>query len=1063
MQNISYFTVSPSHTHAFIALANGEIKTYDLLCMRMSPYNIPSDAWAQYEEKVHASGMPVIHTPGSEQVVDVIIHPRDLNLLFVAYGGGVILTDLKQRSTIRTYELVLGPGAPGGTGYTAPDILLPRRPSVTALAIHPSGHVLAVGYADGTIAYWALEDEDHPLFVRTLDEEEDVFAVDVTKLEAALSASDNSKGTERHTEIREPIFKLAWSGFPNSSDPRGGDTVLTILGGLSPNSPPGLTTFLMSPLNPPAPPDAATTKMPSQPSLHPDVRAAMQESLFPLDSHIYHTASAVQDFLLIPRSNPHFSGTWDPHAILLLSDSDLDPTGSTRIVDAFEFPPPTFIASLMVPSTPGADDLDDPSVALSQELATTLESMSLSSDPRQLRLPWAFWTVAGSALFKVDKEAYRRLEGESLDDALPIKGGKAWVEDTEGQMKLMKFQPHHILATHDHDLVIRFQDLSAQLLTSSPEAPMQSSFPSALPALTIELGPLLHDPSLRLTALQSSAASIRSADTVHSFHSAQSSQLEPSPASPTSPKSGEASAIEPRPSAVQSIHLAPESLECVTVMNNGAVILSRFDAEGAASSSEISDEELVSLTHVPVRSKLRYRPYLAVRAGRGHVSACAISDIGKSIISSQTTYTWIYNGYAGFLAVAYSSGALLVVDMRGPRVILRNAPTSKKDHRHSFLGAKREPIVALTWTACPIESDPIPRIRLIATTSSGTASIYTVSRSSSGAFAIPDPPVFLDAASHPLPSGSFVLDAKTGVRVAADRQGLSTVLEANGAEGVGRRCVWVSAGTKGARCVADLDGDKLGKADWPSKAGAVVGVDVVEKNGGCALVVFTDRGEALIYSLPFLEHLHTLQLPQTSLSHISTDSTGDYLTHILEPMAATGIVRQTVYGTLFATRRSAPYAAPLVDFMAGHGSVPSQPVPVPLEPQTVIGSVLGYLGRGVTTGAEIDMLLAGPDRPEPPKSIYDPTGRLPAAQHDEKGKDKDTGAAGASSVKGASAQMSSGVSDLYNRLGSALAERGEMLGNLEEQFNSLEQGSKNMVAQAQKMAAQQSAKRWFGF
>ena len=129
--------------------------------------------------------------------------------------------------------------------------------------------------------------------------------------------------------------------------------------------------------------------------------------------------------------------------------------------------------------------------------------------------------------------------------------------------------------------------------------------------------------------------------------------------------------------------------------------------------------------------------------------------------------------------------------------------------------------------------DTTPRIRLIATTSSGSASIYTLSRSKSGTFAIPESPapVSVDAASHPLPSGSFVVDAKTGARMAADRQGLATVIEASSGQDVGRRVVWVSVGAKGARCVADLDGEKLGAASWPSKAGAVVGVDIVEKNG----------------------------------------------------------------------------------------------------------------------------------------------------------------------------------------------------------------------------------------
>ena len=76
--------------------------------MRMSPWSIPSDAWKQYEEKVQAAGMPVIHTPGAyvsfplpfifsfiieyrDQIVDVVIHPRDLNLLFVAYGGTITI------------------------------------------------------------------------------------------------------------------------------------------------------------------------------------------------------------------------------------------------------------------------------------------------------------------------------------------------------------------------------------------------------------------------------------------------------------------------------------------------------------------------------------------------------------------------------------------------------------------------------------------------------------------------------------------------------------------------------------------------------------------------------------------------------------------------------------------------------------------------------------------------------------------------------------------------------------------------------------------------------------
>lgn len=70
------------------------------------------------------------------------------------------------------------------------------------------------------------------------------------------------------------------------------------------------------------------------------------------------------------------------------------------------------------------------------------------------------------------------------------------------------------------------------------------------------------------------------------------------------------------------------------------------------------------------------------------------------------------------------------------------------------------------------------------------------------------------------------------------------------------------------------------------------------------------------------------------------------------------------------------------------------------------------------------LVVAGPDRPDPPKSIYDPAGRVPPASAEATAKDRDGAGAVGSSVRAASAQMSSGVSDLYNRLGSALAERG---------------------------------------
>ena len=89
-----------------MALANGEVKTFDLLCLRISQYVIPN-LWKMHEEKSLSSGMSatdpstsyVTHesTFGAQMshsdlaysgaVIDMAIHPRDLNLMFVAYEG----------------------------------------------------------------------------------------------------------------------------------------------------------------------------------------------------------------------------------------------------------------------------------------------------------------------------------------------------------------------------------------------------------------------------------------------------------------------------------------------------------------------------------------------------------------------------------------------------------------------------------------------------------------------------------------------------------------------------------------------------------------------------------------------------------------------------------------------------------------------------------------------------------------------------------------------------------------------------------------------------------------
>ncbi|OJT08434.1 hypothetical protein TRAPUB_617 [Trametes pubescens] len=902
---------------------------------------------------------------------------------------------------------------------------IPYHLDVTAVATDPvSGlFAVAVGYADGTIGFWALEDENKPLALRTLDStgDEDLSAIDTAKLESVLSAPQDHPAEPP----REPIFKLAWSGFPNSSDPRGGNTVLTVLGGMTIDASPGITTLLFPPLQPPAPPNPTSPKPAGVPDLHPHTRAAMRDSLVVKDIYTYVTAGPVQDFLLFPRSNPHFSGHYDPSAIVVTSDSDVP---EARVAEAFEFPPPTFVSPPESPSgahASGGDtqDAEDAGAedALAKELAMTMQAMSMSDEARIARLPPCLWSVLGEYLVKVDKHTYATLVQDKLvpidgEIPLPIKGGLAWSEDPDGVMKLIKLQPHRMMITHLRDLSVRFLDVSPHLLVSTgPNAPHTSSFPSPIPRLTIELSPLLIDHSLGLSRIQSPSAG-----------------------------------YDPRLTTerIDAVHFVPEALECVTVLRSGAVILHKLDVpntEGAFGQKSLPDDELVSLSHIPPRAGLRYSPAFGVKPHktRGSVTACALCDVG-------------------FLAVAYASGSLLIIDLRGPKVILRHDPDLHSSsgflHKHS----DAEPVLSLSWTCCSMASDPDVRLRLICSAASGTTSIYALAHDAAGTWSVAQPPMVVDTPARPIPGGCFVLDAKTGTRCLANRQGLATVLQAEGAADADRKFVLVAAGAKGVRCTLGINGEKIAKVDWGSKVGTVQHVEVVQRSDSCALVAYTSLGNALIYSLPHLEQIHTLPLPALGSSDPpSTDDTGDLITHTAFPTPAGSSLRPLLSSeihTLFARRRKGPYTLPLVDFAHGRGSVPSQPQPVSLGPPSMMGSVMGYIGAftGASAGDQIDALLAGPDRPVVPVSRLSarpsaaPTGGT-------------AGSPSQASVSAAAAGMSSGVADLYNKLGTALNERGEMLGDLQQSMDSLEQGSKGMVEQAKRLATQQGMKSWFGF
>lgn len=371
--------------------------------------------------------------------------------------------------------------------------------------MHPSGHLFCVGHVDGSITFWyvnlfaafegdiahhycnrAIEDEDKPLLCMTLDDM-DVNVVDGVKVQ---------DGANNMQSPREPIFKLAWCGFPNSSDPRGGKTALLVLGGTVADEGYGVYTLWLPALNLPEPPVT-----PGQQGLHHQVREAMRKLVIPSKHYFYSTAGPVQDFLLIPSSNPHFFGNWDPVALLLLFEAE----AGTRALDARQFPPPELAAGSHVPTSPRHQQASQPG-DLDQELADTLQSMELYAEPSHLWLSPPLWSGKNAPLHpelvKLERDPYHKLTTEGFPaDPLGLDGGIAFLDRAE-DTKLIKVRVCNFLENvynltiHTSSKRIEFWSLTtgtslsnskAWMLTYCSQSILLSNHPSLARFLSLRL------------------------------------------------------------------------------------------------------------------------------------------------------------------------------------------------------------------------------------------------------------------------------------------------------------------------------------------------------------------------------------------------------------------------------------------------------------------------------------------------------------------------------------------------------------------------------------------------
>ncbi|CAO1623502.1 unnamed protein product [Parajaminaea phylloscopi] len=489
---ITSLHVSPEHSHLFIGLRDGTVDTFDLDRLQASPFRI-HNCWYEEEELLRKSGVPDApprrHVP---LVVDISTSPQDAHLLLLAYEGGAALFDIKQSAVVATYQLRLLPGAPGAGGLSPEARWTERNSPATCVAWRPDGQVFAIGHEDGLISFWNPQDDTKPLLVRSL-------------VELDLDRPTMDDLPDR--PLREPIFKMMWAGFPAkgwfdglalgskgaeapaaTSPPPEDVTILTVLGGaVSGQDPPGVATIHFTATNTTSQSGvsnfwgAGAAKATSAPDASQKNRNRWRSQLQSVRESRLMSSAVVQDFVLLPRTSPHYGMAWDPVAIILLTDiphglPPLAPPAAHRGLTAAAFPP------LPVPgSSRGTTHSANASIPEADTRSNPGPSPAPQADLNALRhfdLPFALSCTGAGAITKaqvvsVALPTYRKLtsiapDGPRAPDSrlrmpLPLQGGLAAAarcDETSTEASSGDGRGHRILVTQHLDGTVRFADLT---------------------------------------------------------------------------------------------------------------------------------------------------------------------------------------------------------------------------------------------------------------------------------------------------------------------------------------------------------------------------------------------------------------------------------------------------------------------------------------------------------------------------------------------------------------------------------------------------------------------------
>ncbi|WRT69409.1 uncharacterized protein IL334_006395 [Kwoniella shivajii] len=941
----------------------------------------------------------------------------------------------------------------------------------------------------------------------------------------------NAEGNEVPTAVaanREPIFKLSWAGFPDQlslktqiaaqgADPtlepisnatveyaERGETLMLILGGQSPGEKPGVNILQFPGYKPPLLRRGTTPQTPSE-SMPLQERYAYRDSLAPTGSSNYLTKTPPEDFILVPRSSPFFGLSHDPIAIIISLIPDLtlpvvnQPTAQ-RGIEAWVFPPPrstvippspgrknfvqpgegekivamTPAPTLAAPSTPRSGSFSSPGWRLPWTSgASPIPSPTLSiptpdsvygTKPqrrkarRQLRIPSSLWSgglsVLGCEMYALPTPTFKRLISYAIENLghediprLPLVGGMA-VPDLQSHgapdVKVAKLESYRIFITSHADCTIRFWDASPHLLLLP--TPLRFEYPGPLPHLTISIGDYLKHPDVAHLPLAQLWVNDRSKV------------------------------------RIKSVHLAKEALECVITFHTGEIIVTKFgEAKGSAGrqgEDEIEEldengenhdsgyfpsmgsqshgvdsgngwtEEVLELGHLAKYKSDGFKPVAIFSMKRGEPISVAVSDIG-------------------FIAVAFASKSVAIIDMRGPDVILREGfnedgenmkKKKKKGNVQNVLG-ENSMVGAMKWVVSGMGADLINRPRLIVSYGKGMTKIYVLINVLGEWVVENKPPTFTNE-SLAGPIASFVLDPITGNELLPSSESLQAAMrdqqvpEHGKGKEVPVHCLWIAASKKSIRCAINFNGERIAKVELDDEE--LSDVFYITRHGQRVLVAVTNTGTAHFYSVPFLEYITRLDLFHGTDGHSAgrlsvDDRSGDFIEY-------SGPLDINLR-TFFHFRKPLP---PRLDPCSVKRAVPVQPIP--LNAGSMVG---GWIWGGAPlTGAQLDSLIAGPTRPAAPKVPPPPPKPLVTWGKPPEEPEKTTLTASTGAMPNRTAVQKQKAptrdtrerTDVYSEMSDAAYLRGNYLDGLNDSLNTVSASATNYLSQARNTAMKEAAK-----